>query len=248
MSGSSDSDPRVVTDRAGLIRSLNPGAAALLNVTARFARHRPFVLFFAQNRSDLEDAMVAASTGEPIERPAQLLPRGRRVAPVTLIVTSLADGFEWVVRPGTDRDVATPPISTAAAAPTDRRSATIVPDSTGPSTGAAAMVMTDRGTFIQSLNEPAALLLNVSVRHARRRQLALFFVEGRVELIQALLTVYPGGEPVERDVAVRPLERSIVPVSVRVSAVGELFQWVLQRRFDGVAKTRRGRQKGNAER
>lgn len=96
-------DAVVITNRAGYIQSMNATAEVLLAVSpARKVRPRALGVFFVKGRVALQKALRDVHPGgKPVERDAWILPTGRGLEAVTVSLTSLDDGFRWVVRPTT---------------------------------------------------------------------------------------------------------------------------------------------------
>jgi nitrogen-specific signal transduction histidine kinase len=91
-----------------------------------------------------------------------------------------------------------------------------------------AVIVTDRAGFIRAVNTEAAKLLNVGMRGITQRELALFFVKGRVEILAALRD--RSAAPLRADVAViQPIDRHSVAVTVDVTQEDDGLQWVLRR-------------------
>ena len=93
----------------------------------------------------------------------------------------------------------------------------------------AAVVLTNKGGFIQSMNAAAETLLGLPPRiHARPGQIGLFFVKGRVALRTALREVLVGGPPVLRDASILPTGGGLVPLTVSITGLDDGFRWVLR--------------------
>jgi len=100
-------DPWLVTDAAGQILKLSEGAVQLLNLSARGARSRNLLAFFAENRPKLMMEILRAAEGITIERTTVLRPRDRRPVRVRIDVSRVphdpGDRVElrWVISPET---------------------------------------------------------------------------------------------------------------------------------------------------
>lgn len=92
-----------------------------------------------------------------------------------------------------------------------------------------AVVVTNRGGFIQSMNGAATTLLGLPpASHAQPGQIGLFFVKGRVALRSALREVLVGGPAVLRPASIQPNGRSLMALTVSITGLDEGFRWVLR--------------------
>lgn len=92
-----------------------------------------------------------------------------------------------------------------------------------------AVVLTNRGGFIQSMNAAAGMMLGIApTSKARPVQIGGLFVQGRVSLRKALRDVYVGGQPVERPASVLPAGRAVLPLTVSITGLDDGFRWVLR--------------------
>lgn len=94
-------DAVVVTNRAGFIQSMNSAATTLLGLPPRLHAHPSQIgLLFVEGRVGVRTALREVLVGGPaVTRPASILPTGRARLPVTVSITSLDDGFRWVLCP-----------------------------------------------------------------------------------------------------------------------------------------------------
>jgi PAS domain-containing protein len=92
-----------------------------------------------------------------------------------------------------------------------------------------AVLITNRGGFIQSMNVAAAALLGLSDKQkARPGQIGALFVKGRVAVRHALREVHPGGVPVERVAWILPTGRALAEVTVNLTGLDDGFRFVLR--------------------
>ena len=92
-----------------------------------------------------------------------------------------------------------------------------------------AVVVTNRGGFIQSMNGAATTLLGLPpASHAQPGQIGLFFVKGRVALRSALREVLVGGPAVLRPASIQPNGRGLMALTVSITGLDEGFRWVLR--------------------
>lgn len=100
-------EPWLVTDAAGQILEISEGAVQLLNLSARGARGRNLLAFFAENRPKLMTEILRAAEGIIIDRTTVLRPRDRRPVRVRIDVAALphepGDRIElrWLISPET---------------------------------------------------------------------------------------------------------------------------------------------------
>lgn len=94
-------DAVVVTNRAGFIQSMNGAATTLLGLPARTHAHPSQIgLLFVKGRVAVRAALREVLVGGPaVLRPASILPTGGSLLPLIVSITSLDDGFRWVLRP-----------------------------------------------------------------------------------------------------------------------------------------------------
>ena len=94
-------DAVVVTTRAGFIQSMHGAATTLLGLPTRTHAHPSQIgLLFVKGRVAVRAALREVLVGGPaVLRPASILPTGGSLLPLTVSITSLDDGFRWVLRP-----------------------------------------------------------------------------------------------------------------------------------------------------
>jgi hypothetical protein len=91
-----------------------------------------------------------------------------------------------------------------------------------------AVIVTDRAGFIRAVNAEAATLLNVRMGRVAQRELAPFFVKGRIEMLAALRE--RSAAPLRAGGAViQPMSRRPVSFTVDVTQEDDGLQWVLRR-------------------
>jgi hypothetical protein len=102
-----------------------------------------------------------------------------------------------------------------------------------------AVLVTNRGGFIQSMNAAAGMMLGIApTGKARPVQIGGLFVQGRVSLRKALRDVYVGGQPVERPASILPTGRAVLPVTVSITGLDDGFRWVLRPLAESVRPAR----------
>jgi CheY-like chemotaxis protein len=98
-------EPWLVTDPAGQILEISEAAVQLLNLSARGARGRNLLAFFAENRPKLMTELLRAAEGIIIDRTTVLRPRDRRPVHVRIDVSALPGipgdriRLRWIISP-----------------------------------------------------------------------------------------------------------------------------------------------------